>query len=206
MDIFKILLSFFQKLSTRQIKQQEQSVEIQIEDKNNVEIITKIGTAMELQVVRFSSQKDSTLGLLMNKISEGLSFLCFTIEDEYQTKKIYNETRIPAGKYKIALRTEGGFHEKYLAKFGINFHKGMLWIQNVPGFEYILIHIGNNDDDTAGCLLVGNNSQQNITEDGFIGGSTEAYKRIYPLISDAILKNQEVFIEYVDFDVKKDNL
>lgn len=155
---------------------------------------------MELQVIRFSSQRDSTLGLLMEKKEKGLSFLCFTLEDEYRTVKKYGETRISAGRYQIKLRTEGDFHERYLSKFGPDFHKGMLWLQDVPNFEYILIHIGNNDDDTAGCLLVGDSSQQNITEEGAILSSTTAYKRIYPSIAETILNNQEVWITYIDHD------
>lgn len=198
-NIFNSILSILQKMLA-----QSKTVSENKNDNEKLDIIdTKItGVKMDLQVIRFSSQKDSTLGMLMNKASTGLSFVCFTIEDEYRTVKVYNETRIPAGKYKVKLRSEGSFHEKYLAKFGADFHKGMLWVTDVPNFEYILIHIGNSDDDTAGCLLVGNTSQQNITEEGTIGGSTEAYKRIYPQIRDAILEGKDVFIEYVDFDKK----
>lgn len=156
------------------------------------------GNIMELEVLRFSSQEDSTLGLLFNN-SNGREFLCFTLEDEYRTKKVYGETRIPAGRYRVKLRTEGGFHDRYSQKFP-DMHKGMLWVQDVPNFDYILIHIGNSDDDSAGCLLVGNTSQQNITEEGFIGGSTEAYKRIYPPIARAIEQGQEVWIVYTDYD------
>ena len=75
----------------------------------------------------------------------------------------------------------------------------MLHVLNVPGFEYILIHCGNTDEHTAGCLLVGDSQENNqITEDGFIGKSTQAYKRIYPMIAKAIRKKEEVTIEYKD--------
>ena len=49
----------------------------------------------------------------------------------------------------------------------------MLHVLDVPGFEYILIHCGNTDEHTAGCLLVGDSQENNqITKDGFIGNMT----------------------------------
>lgn len=148
---------------------------------------------MELKLIRYSCEKEDTLGLLFINGK----FVAYTLEDEFRTQKVYGETRVPAGKYKITLREGGGFHQRYLKKFP-GMHKGMLWIREVPNFEYILIHIGNKDDDTAGCILVGDTAQQNITEEGFIGSSTSAYKRIYPIIAEALEKEEEVTIEIVN--------
>ena len=155
---------------------------------------------MKLEVLRFSSQKDSTNGVLFN-VTEGREFLCYTLEDEYRNEKIKGETRIPAGTYKITLRTVGGFHGRYEKKYG-EMHKGMLWVRDVPNFEYILIHTGNTDEHTAGCLLVGDTQNQNITKSksGFIGSSVDAYKRIYPPIASALERGDDVEISYVDFD------
>ena len=154
---------------------------------------------MKLEVLRISSQKDSTNGILFD-ITDGKKFLCYTLEDEYRDEKVMSETRIPSGTYKITLRTVGGFHSRYEAKYG-DFHKGMLWVRDVPGFEYILIHTGNTDEHTAGCLLVGNSQNENITKkDGFIGSSVTAYKRIYPPIAKALENGEEVTITYVDYD------
>jgi len=137
---------------------------------------------MKLELLRISSQKDSTNGILFD-ITDGRDFLCYTLEDEARDSKIYQETRIPAGTYNITLRTEGGFHQRYSKKFP-DIHQGMLWLIDVPGFEYILIHIGNTDEDTAGCILVADGQWENISrKDGFIPSSTTAYKRIYPKIA-----------------------
>ena len=158
---------------------------------------------MKLKVLRFSSQEDSTSGLLFLEGKNGLEFLCYTLEDERRVLKVKGETRVPSGTYKIELRTEGGFHEKYKKKYG-GFHKGMLHVTNVPNFEYILIHTGNTDEHTAGCLLVGDSQENNIIiKDGFIGKSVNAYKRIYPNISRAINRNEEVTIEYIDLDIQE---
>jgi hypothetical protein len=153
---------------------------------------------MELEVVRFSSQKDSTNGLLFKRTAGKHEFLCYTLEDEHRDEKIYGETRVPQGRYRITLRTVGGFHNKYSKKFP-DIHKGMLWVRDVPDFEYILIHVGNTDEDTAGCLLVGDTQKINFgSSDGFIGSSVPAYKRIYPEIAEALEAGEEVWITYKD--------
>ncbi len=155
--------------------------------------------SMKLEVLRFSSQNDSTLGMLFN-VTKGRKFLCFTLEDEARDTKIMSETRIPEGIYELKLRTHGGFHGRYTKKYGSKFHKGMLHVQNVPNFRYILWHTGNTDEHTAGCLLLGDTSQQNINKEGFIGGSTSAYKRVYPIIANALVKGEQVRVKYIDFD------
>ena len=77
----------------------------------------------------------------------------------------------------------------------------MLHVTDVPNFEFILIHTGNTDEHTAGCLLVGDSQENNIiVKDGFVGKSTNAYKRIYSPIARAIEKGEEVTIEYIDLD------
>tara|TARA_R110002167_G_scaffold7683_11_gene36187 strand:+ start:7849 stop:8355 length:507 start_codon:yes stop_codon:yes gene_type:complete len=167
---------------------------------------------MKLEVLRFSNGTDSTNGVLFevnekenNPHGEGYKckrkFLAYTLEDEYRDKKKYGETRIPEGTYKLGLRKVGGYNEKYKKRFS-NMHIGMLHVTNVPNFEYILIHCGNTDEHTAGCLLVGDSQENNqITTNGFIGKSTNAYKRIYPAISNAIAMGEEVFIEYKDINL-----
>ena len=80
---------------------------------------------MKLQVLRFSSQTDSTSGLLFEINELGKHFLCYTLEDERRALKVRGETRVPAGVYSIALRKEGGFHDRYSKKYG-GFHVGML--------------------------------------------------------------------------------
>lgn len=159
---------------------------------------------MELQVLRFSSQEDSTNGILFDVTGGKRTFLCYTLEDEHRKieEKVMGETRIPSGTYKITLRTTGGFHGRYEKKYGA-MHKGMLWVRDVPGFEYILIHTGNTDEHTAGCLLLGDSQQANFgSSDGMVGASVNAYKRVYPPIAKALEEGQSVSITYIDFDYK----
>ena len=152
-----------------------------------------------IEVLRYSSGVDSTLGILSENGPEGREFLAYTLEDEFREEKVSAETRIPEGTYDVKLRTTGGFHSRYAAKFG-DWHKGMLHVQDVPGFEYILIHTGNTDEHTMGCLLVADSSTQNITKDGFIGASVDAYKRIYSSLAQWLVDGNILTITYIDYD------
>ena len=149
---------------------------------------------MEITLQRYSSNHESTTGLLLIDCD----FKCYTLEDEYRTRKVKGETRIPAGRYRITLRDEVGFHHRYLTKFGSEFHTGMLWIRDVPNLEYILLHIGNDDQDTEGCILIGNTINNNQIGKGFLGDSTSAYRQVYPIIRDALIAGEEVWINVLD--------
>ena len=160
---------------------------------------------MELEVIRFSSGTDITNGMLFETIQQGneidgiwkqKKFLAYTLEDEQRDDKVFGETRIPNGTYELGLRKVGGYHAKYSKRFD-DIHIGMLHVLDVPNFEYILIHCGNTDEHTAGCLLVGDSQENNqITTNGFIGKSTQAYKRIYPRIASALERGEKVTITY----------
>ena len=134
---------------------------------------------MKLEVLRISSQNDSTSGILFDVVNGKRKFLCYTLEDEQRDVKVWGETRIPAGEYKLSLRKEGGFHSRYQAKYG-NMHQGMIHVNDVPGFEFILWHTGNTDEH-------------------FIGSSVNAYKKVYPYVAAAISQG-DVYVTYIDHD------
>ena len=85
---------------------------------------------------------------------------------------------------KIELRTEGGFHSRYGTKYGA-WHEGILWLQDVPGFTFILIHAEYRPAQ-HGCYIVGE-TQQDLDKgkDGFVGNSGVAYKKMSK-VKDAI--------------------
>lgn len=153
---------------------------------------------MKLDVVRTQFGKDATNGMLF---VDGV-FECFTLEDEVRDVKVMSETAIPLGEYEIKFRNVGGFDTKYKARYGSTFHKGMLELQDVPNFKYILIHTGNTDQHTAGCLLIGE-TQQDLDKgkDGFIGGSGDAYKKFYPKVRDALINKEKVTIKYSNINL-----
>jgi|TARA_A100001388_G_scaffold201809_1_gene152907 hypothetical protein len=147
---------------------------------------------MKLQVVRTQFGTDATNGLLF---IDGI-FECYTLEDQYQAVKVMHETCIPEGTYNIEFRKTGGFHAKYSERYK-NAHYGMLHVQDVPNFTYILIHTGNTDEHTSGCLIVGETQQDlEVSKDGFIGSSTLAYKKMYAKVAGQLLQGKKVTIEY----------
>lgn len=76
--------------------------------------------------------------------------------------KIYGQTAIPYGKYKVVL--------SYSPRFG----RIMPRILDVPGFNGILIHIGNTIKDTDGCILVGRNKTV-----GMVNESTTTFNELF---------------------------
>jgi len=134
---------------------------------------------MLITVNRFVSDGNSTLSL----VSIDGVFNCFGLEDEYRVVKVAGETRIPAGTYKVGLKKVGPTHAKYQNRFP-NIHKGMLHILDVPDFTDILIHIGNTEVDTAGCLLVGWSAGAEKFRMS-IGKSALAYSEFYSKVVDA---------------------
>ena len=83
---------------------------------------------MKLEVIRFNKGTDSTNGILFDITNGKRKFLCYTLEDESRTEKVWGETCIPEGEYCIGLRTVGGHHAKYSKRFA-DIHLGMLHTQ-----------------------------------------------------------------------------
>ena len=124
------------------------------------------------------------------KYTEGILYIngerfCSTIEDtdrgltnemsitEIQSKKVYGETAIPKGTYQITLDVVS---PKFKDRSWATFCEGKLpRLLDVPGFEGVLIHVGNNPvTDSLGCILVGTKDK-----DGHICNSTNTFKDLY---------------------------
>lgn len=151
---------------------------------------------MELLNRRISSGAEATLGTMFD-VSSDPRFLCYVLEDQFNEPKIKGETRIPPGRYQVKLRNDGGMFSRYQARFP--WHRGMLWLQDVPGFTFIYMHVGNKDDDSEGCLLLGDGQMQNVTERGQVTSSVSAYRRVYEMILAALDNGEEVWITVEDY-------
>lgn len=102
---------------------------------------------MRVEIRRRPTDRDTTFGRLSVDGSE----VCYTLEDvireipdvPVETWKVKGKTAIPAGTYPLTWDWSPRFGRK------------MLTIRDVPGFTGIRIHSGNDDADTEGCPLVG---------------------------------------------------
>ncbi|HUX15851.1 MAG TPA: DUF5675 family protein [Phycisphaerae bacterium] len=139
---------------------------------------------MNLTLERMGLGRKSTLG----RLYEGNTSLCWTLEDARRRMKVAAETCIPEGTYVVTLRTEGGKHVDYLKAYPA-MHRGMLWVRDIPGFEFVLIHRGNTPADTAGCLLVGSEPVMNLGEFSVMR-SAPAYERLYAHVVDAAARKE----------------
>ena len=117
-------------------------------------------------------------------------YFCDTCEDvdrgltqktplnEIKEKKIKHQTAIPTGTYKITLNVQS---PKYSQRSQYDFCKGYLpRLIDVPGYEGILIHIGNKAGDSSGCILVGENKVK-----GQVINSTTTFKKLYEKLKEA---------------------
>lgn len=135
---------------------------------------------MKITVTRTDYTTTSTISdLAVNGIKVG-----YTLEDVVRPKegkKVYGATAIPAGTYAVVP------HDS--PKFG----KIMPMLQNVPGYQYVLLHQGNTNKDSEGCLLVGSTKSKD-----FVGSSRVMFDKLYPQIVAAWNKNETVTITIID--------
>lgn len=65
---------------------------------------------------------------------------------EIRNRKVKGQTAIPSGEYTVVVT------------WSPRFKRDMPLVENVPGFEGIRLHSGNDAGDTEGCLLWGENT------------------------------------------------
>lgn len=110
---------------------------------------------LELRLVRIYKGKTYTIG----RLYVNGKYFCDTLEDtdrgltslmsEAQIReiKVYAKTAIPIGSYNVVVNKSPKF-QRLLPR-----------LLNVKGYTGILIHRGNRAEHTAGCILVGENTQ-----------------------------------------------
>lgn len=152
---------------------------------------------MNITVKRIAKRASYTIGrMYINGV-----YFCDTCEDtdrgltqymslaEIKRKKIYSRTAIPTGIYNVTMNvvsprfSKRDFYKK-------NCDGGRVpRLLNVPGFDGVLIHVGNSAADSNGCLLVGKNSQV-----GKVLNSTNTFLALYKKLKEASLKGEKITI------------
>lgn len=152
---------------------------------------------MELLLKRIALKDTYTIG----KLYVNGTYFCDTIEDKVRDLnkdgdlndvgegKIPSLTAIPYGTYEIILKIQS---PKYSLRTNYSWCKGYLpRLINVPHFEGILIHAGNKAEDSAGCIIVGENKVK-----GQVINSMATLKRLYcSILKEASDRNEKIWIK-----------
>lgn len=136
---------------------------------------------MKLDLYRKPSTDQATLGDL--HVDD--TFECVTLEDPVRDLgpdgkgKVPGRTAIPAGTYRVVI----GPSPRYAMR-------PYMRVQDVPYFQGILIHSGNTDVDTMGCVLVG----QVVDGPDRIHGGSIALPRLFGKVQAALTRGEDVLL------------
>lgn len=131
---------------------------------------------MNITLNRIAKKAKYTIG----KLYINNQYFCDTLEDtdrgltqsmteqQIGSKKVYGETAIPTGTYRIII------------SYSNKFKKQMPLLLNVPGFAGIRIHSGNTEKDSLGCILVGKNKAV-----GKVLESRDTYSKLFSILQEA---------------------
>lgn len=112
-------------------------------------------------------------------------FYSYTLEDADRIglgfAKIPGKSAIPTGIYRLGIN------------HSTRFKRDMPILKGVPGFTGIRIHPGNRDEDTSGCILVGN-----VLTTNSIHGSTETYNQLFAKMKEEFDKDPSKMFLYVE--------
>ena len=130
---------------------------------------------MKLSVIRDTFTDQTTIG----KLYVNDQYECNTLEDIVRKgAKVFGKTAIPEGTYDLVI------------DYSNHFQREMPHILNVPGFEGIRIHSGNNADDTEGCILLGLTRKTD-----WVGQSRTAFEAFFDKLEDAYKRKEHITIE-----------
>jgi hypothetical protein len=148
---------------------------------------------MKLILERNWNKETYTIGKLyyIDEETNAKKYICDTLEDTdrrltnnmdveaIKQLKVYAKTAIPTGTYQISLNTVSPKYSK--RKYYKQLCGGKVpRLLGVKGYDGVLIHIGNTADDTAGCILVGENKKV-----GKVINSTKAFEKLYKILLSA---------------------
>lgn len=128
---------------------------------------------MKILLRRFQRSDAATIG----RIYVDSQMVCYSLEDAVRDVKIYGETAIPDGTYKV------------IVTFSPHFQRNLPLLVDVPNYEGVRIHPGNTAADTEGCILPGTSFGQDI-----VYNSRAAFELLFSKIKNATDANDDIWI------------
>lgn len=138
---------------------------------------------MKLLLKRIAKKDTYTIG----KLYVDGKYIADTLEDkdrslrqdmsleEIKKIKVYGQTAIPTGTYKIDMNTVS---PKFKNRSWAKPWEGKLpRLRDVPGYEGVLLHVGNQAQDSLGCVLVGQNKVK-----GQVINSTATFSKLMSIL------------------------
>lgn len=151
---------------------------------------------MEITIKRRYKSSGYTIGdLLVNgkKFCETLEdtdrglFATMT-EERIREVKVAGKTAIPRGIYRVQM---GVVSPKFRSKsWAVRWGGKLPRLLNVPGYEGVLIHVGNYPEDTEGCLLVGENKVK-----GGVVNSVATFDKLMAVLVEADYRGEQITID-----------
>lgn len=156
---------------------------------------------MELRVRRIALKDKYTIG----KLYINGTYFCDVLEDKVRDLnkngvfdngevKIANHTAIPYGTYEITMDVQSNKYSNFEKYPWAKEYNGYIpRLTNVPLFLGVLIHPGNDEQDTSGCLLVGENKVV-----GKVINSTKTFHRLmHEYLIPAKNRGEKIYITIV---------
>ncbi|EAI1107021.1 DUF5675 family protein [Campylobacter coli] len=136
---------------------------------------------MKIKIIRRYTGKTCVIGKFkVFNDDDKLLFECFSLEEDKEGVERNKDLRIPEGIYDLKRHSPSRF-ENTLRSITKKDDDTMINVFNekVPFDRHILIHWGNTDKDTQGCILLGLTKDNNNES---IGQSRQACKEFYDLM------------------------
>ncbi|HED1003949.1 TPA: DUF5675 family protein [Campylobacter jejuni] len=137
---------------------------------------------MKVTINRRYTGKTCVIGKfkVLNDDDDNILFECFSLEEDKEGLESGKDLRIPEGNYNLKRHSPSRFENTLREITGKNDDE-MINVYNneVPASRAILIHWGNTDKDTQGCILLGLTKDNNNES---VGQSRQACKEFYDLM------------------------
>lgn len=140
---------------------------------------------LKFKLDRTQKNERCIIGNLEVYNDDNLVFKCYTLENPNIGAERQKDLAIPEGVYTLDKRMSPKFSAKFANEKYPN-GREMFWVYNdvIPKDAFILIHNGNYEKDTEGCILIGKSVAKSGTSpvDDMVTSSVDTVKELYKVI------------------------